>query len=173
MDKSLPRRTSPRLKNYDYNSPGKYFITFCTHEKRPLLSQIVGAIHESPESILTHAGMITEKALSTLPNHLPARIDSYVIMPNHVHLILTISDTPEQRAIRESPLRKRSALSKTVGYIKMNITKQIHSQSGPGPIWQRGYYDHVIRDEKDYLRIVTYMEQNPFRWSEDRFYEPE
>ena len=100
-------------------------------------------------------------------------IDSYVIMPNHIHLIIIITDYEKMRAIRESPLRGRSIISKTVGYIKMNVSKEIHCQYGDVILWQRGFYDHVIRDRRDYEKIVRYIYENPLRWKYDCFYAEE
>ena len=105
MDKRFPERKALRLEHYDYNSPGAYFITFCTHNRRNLLSHIVGAIHESPEVQLTDFGKIVDTVIQTMPPHIHAAIDRYVIMPNHVHLILLITEEDTLRAIRESPLR--------------------------------------------------------------------
>ena len=101
----LPSRKQIRLTCYDYSSPGAYFITICTHEKRCILSDItVGAIHESPAEVrLTEIGCCVHNVLEILPTRYPNLVvDKYVIMPNHVHLLLQIT---EERAVRESPLR--------------------------------------------------------------------
>ena len=92
-------------------------------------------------------------------------------MPNHVHLLLRIET---EGAIHESPLRKqgtRSLLSKAVGFLKMNSSRQIHERCPSLKVWQRGYYEHVIRNEKDFLEIWTYIDQNPAKWAEDQYFE--
>ena len=104
----LKKRKLLRLKDYDYSSAGAYFITICTHNRKNTLSHIVGAIHESPEPKLTEYGMIIDNVIQKLPTHLKATIDRYVIMPNHVHMIIVIADDEVLRAIRESPLRTNS-----------------------------------------------------------------
>ena len=79
-----------------------------------------------------------------------------------------------KRALREAPLRAdgtRSLLAKAVGYLKMNSSKRIHERHPELQLWQRGYYEHVIRNEKDHLEICEYMENNPARWVEDRYYQ--
>ena len=173
MENALPNRKPLRLGNYDYNTPGAYFITFCTHNRKNLLGRIVGAIHESPQSQLTAIGMIVDRIIKGMPPHLFATIDRYVIMPNHVHLIVMIDETDLQRAIRESPLQRRSIISKVVGCIKMNASKAIHKHSPNIPIWQRGFYDHVIRNRADYEMIAKYIDETPLRWELDKLYSEE
>ena len=169
MENQLPMRKPLRLESFDYNTAGAYFLTFCTHNRRNILSHIVGAIHESPESQLTNLGEIVDTVINQLPRHFPVTIDSYVIMPNHVHLMLIIDENTE-RAIRESPLRSHSLISKAIGYVKMNASKEIHTRFGSMEVWQRGYYDHVIRNQADYDMIAQYISQNPLRWELDKLY---
>ncbi len=172
MDKEnkFPKRKRLRLQNYDYSIPGAYFITICTHSRKCTLSRIVGAIHESPEAELTEYGKIVDNIINNIPKHCKANVEQYVIMPNHIHLLVTITDDEELRAIRESPLRGRSVISKMVGYIKMNASKNIHNKFGYMNIWQRGFHDHIIRDERDYERISQYIQENPMKWQDDCFY---
>ena len=160
-----------RLQEYDYNTQGAYFLTFCTYNRKNTLSRIVGAIHESPKSVLTRQGQIVDEIIQSIPQHIGVTLDRYVIMPNHIHLVLVIEEEP--RAIHESPLRKRSAISNAIGYIKMNASKRIHQDYGNTQVWQRGFYDHVIRNERDYLEIAKYIEENPLRWQLDCYYESE
>ncbi len=166
-------RKSLRLAGYDYNTPGAYFITFCTHNRKHTLSRIVGAIHESPELQLTDYGRIVDSIMQNIPEHLHVTIDQYVIMPNHIHLIATITEDDVLREIGESPQRVRSILSKLIGYIKMNASKSIRRCYGEISVWQRGYYDHVIRDRDDYEALAEYIHENPIRWELDRFYSAE
>jgi len=170
MEKELPKRKKLRLDNFDYSTPGAYFITICTHNRRCMLSRIVGAIHESPEPELTEYGKIVDDIINHIPEHFKVSIDEYVIMPNHVHLIIVIADDEELRAIRESPLRGRSVISKTVGYIKMKASKEIHSRYGNTMVWQRGFYDHIIRNQHDYEKIFNYICENPIYWQIDKLY---
>jgi len=173
MEEKLPVRKRLRLPDYDYSSPGAYFITICTQHRRCILSRIsrntVGAIHESPAK-LTPCGIIVDRVINQITDQYPAYVDSYVIMPNHIHLIIVITETEDARTIRESPLRGRSVISKMIGYIKMNSSKEIHRCFGDSNIWQRGFYDHVIRDRRDYEQIAKYIYENPIRWQYDCFY---
>ena len=170
----LPKRKRNRLENWDYSSNGAYFITICTHNREMILGDDVGAIHESPAPgiELTRIGRIVGDAAETLPQRFPElRLEKYVVMPNHVHLLLLIDRDP--RAIHESPLRSgRSLISQAVGYFKMNSSKKAH-QFEPGlKLWQRSFHDHIIRNSEDFLRIWEYIDTNPIKWHEDCFFQP-
>ena len=117
---------------------------------------------------LTKIGDIVEKAILRLPSRFGIDVAKYVIMPNHIHLILVIDDL--ERAIRESPLRKRSIISKAIGYMKMNASKEAHEIFPDLVLWQRSFHDHVIRDGKDYNEIADYIENNVLNWEADCFY---
>ena len=173
MKNKLPNRKNPRLHKYDYSTPGAYFITVCTHKRAKILSCIVGAIHESPKIKLTEYGEIVDRIINNLPNHLGVKIDKYVIMPNHIHFIMSISNSKENRAIRESPLRSHSIISSTVGYIKMNASKEIHKLNCNVTVWQRSFHDHIIRNDDDYYEIAKYIEGNPRCWQYDSLYKEE
>ena len=164
----LPKRKSTRLKGYDYSTTGAYFVTICTHNRKCILSNIVGAIHELPENKLTQYGELAEQIIEILPDRFNVSIPKYVIMPNHIHLIIEIDS--EKRAIRESPLQyHRSIVDKMIGFLEMNISKEIHNTYFE-KIWQRSYHDHIIRDEKDYKKIWEYIDTNVIRWEKDCFY---
>ncbi len=173
MENELPKRKRLRLRNFDYSTPAAYFITVCTRDRKNTLSHIVGGIHESPETKLTKYGEIVDVFINNISEHFKVNIERYVIMPNHIHLIIRITDDEELRAIRESPLRGRSIVSKVVGYIKMNASKEIHNRHGETNVWQRGFYDHVIRNQHDYEEISNYIYLNPTRWQVDKLYREE
>ena len=125
---------------------------------------MVGAIHESPEIKLKPYGEIVSEIIANVPDKLNVVVDKYVIMPDHIHLILVITRDNAERAIRESPLRQRSIISNVVGYIKMNASKSIRLKNNcSDPIWQRSYYEHIIRDKDDYAEIVKYIQENPLK----------
>ena len=162
----LPKRKPTRLKNFDYSKNGYYFVTICTHKKHKILCNIVGAIHESPEIKLNSIGIIVDKYINQLNTRFLLKIDKYVIMPNHIHIIAII----DERSIRESTLQKRSVISNAIGYLKMNASRDIHKNGYVGDVWQRSFHDHIIRNEMDYQKIWNYIDTNPQKWREDCFY---
>ena len=170
MDYQFPARKPLRISYYDYNTPGAYFLTFCTYNRKPFLSRVVEPTAESYELQLTTCGKIVDAVIQNIPAHLHVTIDRYVIMPNHVHLIAVITDEDVLRAIRESPLQSRTIISKMIGYIKMNASRAIRQHYGDVVVWQRGYHDHVIRNQGDYVALVEYIQTNPIRWELDKLY---
>ena len=171
----LPQRKAHRLPEYDYSRPGAYFVTICTHNRRCILSNIrVGALHEAPAITLhlTEIGKIVAQYIEMLPVRYPnLTVAHYVIMPNHIHLLLQIG---AERALREAPLQSnegRSMLAKAIGFLKMNSTKQAHVKYPALELWQRSFHEHVIRNDRDYREIWEYIDENPARWVEDRYYE--
>jgi len=169
---NLPKRKPTRLNGYNYSQNGSYFITICTYNRKQLFANIVGAIHELRENKLTQYGEFVKQIIEILPDRFNVSIPKYVVMPNHIHLIIKINNMndDEKRAIRESPLQyHRSVVDKIVGFLKMNVSKKIH-HSYNEKIWQRSYHDHIIRGEKDYQKIWEYIDTNPSKWKLDCFY---
>ena len=173
----IHHRRSIRLRNYDYRSDGAYFVTLCTYQRECLFGEVVDA-----EVRLNDAGTCVETICNSLSQRYPdVEVDSLVVMPNHVHGIIVITgtvgaihelpDVEDQRAIRESPLqgRRKMTLSKVVGYLKMNTAKRINElRDNPGiPVWQRNYYEHIIRNEADLASIRYYIAENPVKWAMD------
>ena len=147
-------RKPNRLKNYDYSSQGAYFITICTLDRKCILSRIVGGdALIAPQTNLTHCGEIARKYIESMPG-----IDKYVIMPNHIHLLIAIDGPMKASAPTIS-------VPNLIRSFKVLVSKEI-GQS----IWQRSYHDHIIRDEEDYLNHLRYIENNPIKWSEDNYY---
>ncbi len=176
MSMEIKNRKPTRLKGYDYSQNGAYFITICSHDRRNLFSK-VGAIHESPETVfvkLNKFGAILKYSISKTEKRFNINIPSYVIMPNHIHLIIEVNSSKYEQAIRESPLQnRRSILSNIIGYFKMNSSKEIHKINKDIQVWQRGYYDHVIRNEEDYINHIQYIDENPRKWllGKDEYYQ--
>ena len=140
-----PDRKWPRLRNYDYSAEGFYFITVCTQDRKPILSEIRQTPDGSSEVCLTEYGKIAESYLESMNG-----IDKYVIMPNHVHMIIhKTNGKPVSNDIRSF----KGLTTKKIGH----------------PIWQRYFYDHVIRDKEDYLVKWNYIIENPAKWQEDEY----
>ncbi len=158
---NLPQRKPTRLNGYDYSTPGAYFITICVKDKKQLLSKIVVGddAHIVPQNNLSKMGMICDKYINNInTKYENVTVDKYVIMPNHIHLIIFIHGT--MRA--SSPTKN---IENIIRSFKIMATKEIgHS------IWQRSYHDHIIRGEKDYLKIWEYIDTNVIKWKKDCFY---
>lgn len=159
----LPKRKPNRLPNFDYSTPGAYFITICTRERKCIFWDSVGASIARPQTPqLSKYGMIAERAIRDISLRYPAiSVDHYVVMPNHIHLLLQINTDANGRPMAAP------TISTVVQQLKGVITKQI-GQS----VWQKLFHDHVIRGEWDYLKIWEYIDGNPAKWEEDCFYMP-
>ena len=233
MTPDRPERKNPRLRGWDYGAGGTYFVTFCTSAHRPVLSSIRrGDPCGRPPLVLTPLGECVAESIALTG----VRVEHQVIMPNHVHLLLTL----ERAATRAAPTgagtqaaarivpadgqtrvaarivptgagtqaatsiapadgqtrvaarivptgagtqadarvaptdsgpRAAAELGRLVGGVK---SRSVHLAAGrgleAGRLWQRGYYDHIVRSENDFLRIWTYIDNNPLRWELDRYY---
>ena len=233
MTPDRPERKNPRLRGWDYGAGGTYFVTFCTSAHRPVLSSIRrGDPCGRPPLVLTPLGECVAEAIALTG----VRVEHQVIMPNHVHLLLTLERAATraaptgagmQAAARIAPAdgqtrvaarivptgagtqadarvaptdsgtradariaptdsgtradariaptdsgpRAAAELGRLVGGVK---SRSVHLAAGrgleAGRLWQRGYYDHIVRSENDFLRIWTYIDNNPLRWELDRYY---
>lgn len=171
---ALPNRKTIRLKGYNYNLPGCYFITVCTRKKEKLLCEIVGtAVPGGPQVRFTKYGMITQQQLEEMSDfYSDVKIEKYVVMPNHIHLLIRV--LPGETAV-EAPTGgppgtavPTSKLARFVGTFK-----RLSEREWGQPIWQARSYDHVVRNEDDYRKIWAYIDENPAKWMEDRFYTQE
>ena len=168
----MPKRKPTRMQGANYSDAGAYFVTICTQNRQKILST-VGAIHESPEITLTKYGEIVRRVINEIPARFGVYIVGHVIMPNHIHLLILLTDEPRLRSIRESTLQNRSVISKIVGYLKMNSSKEINARYGHMTLWQRGFYDHIIRSREDYEEHLLYIHENPMKWAFDELYTDE
>ena len=166
---NLPERKPTRLTGYDYNTCGAYFITICTEERRQILSKIVGGdVLDAPKTVeLSLYGKVAKKYIRRLDDfYNDLTIDRYVIMPNHIHLILFVHDNGASRT--SPPTRQHSAVSRFVSTFKRFCNKEFGKN-----IWQRYFNDHIIRNQKDYEEHVRYICENPERWYYDELFAKE
>ncbi len=152
----LPKRKQIRIKDFDYSTAGAYFVTVCTRNRDKILWQpvVVGADNIRPKSIpLSTVGEIVEQGILQISEHYKSvTVDKYCIMPDHIHLIIRINCDESGRII------SAPTLSTVVGSLKRWVSKQAKNS-----IWQKSYYDHVIRNEQDYCEISEYIENNPLK----------
>lgn len=154
----LPKRKQIRLKDYDYSQNGAYFVSICTQNRCEILSDICRG-----GALLRPIGMIAEIEIHKVTERFHILIDKYVIMPNHVHLIIVI-----ERA-EQSPA---PTIGDIVCTFKSITTKTANRQDNAlgRKICQRSYHDHIIRNEQEYQKIWQYIDTNPLKWEEDCFY---
>jgi REP element-mobilizing transposase RayT len=186
-EKDLPKRKDLRLKHYDYSSAGAYFVTICTKDRKRILSNIikpsvgVGALDDPlngflnepqiPQIQLTEIGKVTEKYLLSSENIPGVKIDRYVIMPDHIHVIIFLY--PDKYASRKdgssrAPTPTNEMLPHIVSTFKRFCNREIENN-----IFQRGYMEHIVRDREDYETRAKYIYENPIRWCYDELYTEE
>lgn len=178
FDPQKHHRRSIRLPEYDYAQPGGYFITIVTYHRSLLFGQIL-----NEQMVLNDFGRIAHECWRAIPEHFPKiELGAYVVMPNHVHGIIVIKDnitttnSPLTVGARHvSPLPQpykphgyeHGSLGAIIGSFKSAVSKRIGREHTATGIWQRNYYEHVIRNHKDWDRIHRYIEANPSLWAED------
>ena len=163
-------RKPTRLGGYDYSHDGAYFVTICTKDRRNILCDIVGGgALDAPQIRLTPIGEIVDTYIRST-NRIPSvTVDKYVIMPNHIHLILIIrNEKGTSRAPSPTGSRPNQAIPHAVSTLKRFVNRDVGYN-----VWQRSFHDHVIRGEQDYLDIWRYVDENPYQWQEDCFYTPD
>ncbi|HBM16139.1 MAG TPA: hypothetical protein DD381_07360 [Lentisphaeria bacterium] len=188
-DSENHHRRSIRLKGYDYSQDGAYFVTICTCDRACLFGKI-----SNEKMTLNECGEVVDRYWNEIPQHfLEADLDEYIIMPNHIHGIITIKqfvgakdfspDTnhsaqsiyfPDTKGAKDfSPLHATAhGTSKTIGSIirgfKIGVTKWVRNAMDIRDAWQRNYYEHVIRDDDDLTRVREYIIENPANWAIDK-----
>jgi putative transposase len=183
MIKSYLQRKALRLQNYDYAQNGAYFITLCTHNRECLFGEVV-----DDNLVLNDAGRMVEQSLYESQKMRPDVIlDAFIIMPNHIHVIFFLIDTPivgdalrgvpfqglDGLAQRPAPTTKTSIPNLMYSFKSFTTNQYIHGvrnnqwQPFHGKLWQRGYYDRIIRNEEALLEIQQYIFNNPAQWASD------
>jgi REP element-mobilizing transposase RayT len=176
----IHHRSSIRLKGYDYSQPGAYFVTLVTHQRQCLFGQIVDGKMQ-----LNEWGEITNQCWMEIPIHYPnVLLDAFVIMPNHVHGIIILNEYNLNDSIvvgvqNLEPLQQQSQqnsyqhiIPKSIGSIvrgfKIGVTQWFRQNTDIYNVWQRNYYEHIIRNEKEMTRIREYIMNNPLNWITDK-----
>ena len=168
-------RKANRLKEFDYSKNGAYFVTVCVKDMKCILSTICvddnknvgdGAL-DVPRVVLSDFGTAVENEIQKMNEiYDNINVNSYVIMPNHVHLLIVISNTHTNGTSR-APSPTNSIIARYVSTLKRMTNKQCNAD-----IWQRSYYDHIIRDDEDYIYHLQYIDENPRKWliGKDEYY---
>ncbi|MBI9050823.1 MAG: hypothetical protein JEZ00_15490 [Anaerolineaceae bacterium] len=184
---SIHHRRSIRLKAYDYSQVGAYFVTICTHEKECRFGDVV-----SGEMVLNELGKIAWNQWECLSERFPNIVmNEFVVMPNHMHGIIIINErdntipmvgagfTPVQNGVSQYqsgvPLAGTPTVGDIVGAYKSLVFKEClalykNQDRYLGRLWQRNYFERIIRNEKAHQKIVNYILTNPLKWEEDKYY---
>ena len=150
MENKLPTRKRLRIIEYDYSKEGMYFITICIKNRLELLGEIKNINYME----LTQEGIIVKESIKQIEKrYINVEIDEYVIMPNHIHMILAVKNKTKV-TISRMIKQYKAYVSKKVGYA----------------IWQKTFYEHIIRNEKEYIKIKDYIKNNIRNWKEDRYF---
>ncbi|MBX9877698.1 MAG: transposase [Candidatus Obscuribacterales bacterium] len=149
----MKKRRSIRIPGFDYSQAGAYYITICTYNRTHLFGEIDG-----PEIQLNELGQLVKTCLNNLSNDYPfVSLDDFVVMPNHLHGIVWL----------ESNNPSKKPLSRILAAFKAKTTSHARTL-GHDQLWQRNFFEHVIRDEEDLFRIREYIATNAVSWSLDQ-----
>ena len=163
----MKKRKNIRLTGWDYSSKRAYHVTLCSRNRSCDFGSIIADEDgifpgESPQRDrveLTDIGSLVEESLHDACDMFPdVHVSNYVIMPNHVHVLLWLEDDG------------KTSLGTFVGKVKAGATKAVHEIYPGKSVWQRGYHDHIIRGDSDFQKVWEYIENNPGKWIEDEYY---
>lgn len=150
MKNNLPVRKRLRLKQFDYSKEEIYFITICIKNRIELLGKIIAMNYIE----LTKIGNISEQYIKKIEaKYKNIKLDEYIIMPNHIHLLLIVNK------------QNKITISRIIKQYKMHVSKIIGYS-----IWQKSFYEHIIRDEKEYWKIKKYIKDNIINWKQDKYF---
>ena len=164
-----PKRKPNRLSAFDYSSVGAYFITICAKHRKPIFGQVVGGgVLDAPHLVPTPYGKIVAAQLESMSHFYPdIQIEKSVVMPNHIHFILSLTQDPSGASGTPPPTATRSVQAVPAF---VSTFKRLSNRTAHTDLWQRGYYDHVIRGRADHEDIWQYIDNNPAKWTLDTLY---
>ncbi len=165
MEPPRPDRQSSRLPGYDYGSDGWYFVTICTKDKRC----IFGNISDDQVLLIPVGRIVSEEWVRSAAIRTEIRLDEFVIMPNHFHAIVQIDGSGPEQEQRTRLARPSRSLSSLIAQFEAAVTTRARTMlnSPGGVIWQRGFFDRIVRDERELDAARDYIRANPVNWSTD------
>ena len=163
----IPKRKHPRLNGWNYSQEGAYFLTLCSKEKKPIFSKIVGrGILDTPETRLLEPGRIVQETLEFIQKQNSLLVlHNWVIMPNHVHILVSVLPNSESHG---EPVVQNPANTQIPKFVA-SLKRFTNRRTGID-LWQTSYYDHIIRDDLDFVKRWRYIDNNPSAWMEDDYY---
>ena len=173
-DPNKHHRRSIRLKGYDYSQPGAYFVTICAYQRQCVFGDVVDG-----QMVLNQYGMVVaDEWQKSSAIRREIKLDAWVIMPNHFHGIVIINNNPVGANGRSPlpnnrhPQMKPKSLSSLMAGFKSITTKKINilRDTPETPLWQRNYYEHIIRNEEAMNKIRQYIINNPLSWENDQLH---
>ena len=168
-EKIFPKRKRTRLKSFDYSASGVYFVTICTQDKQCILSKIVGQGLAPAVIELSPHGKTAEKYILQLEQrYRQIKIEKYVIMPNHIHMLISIDNSKVHLTAGASPCPTLSDV--ICAFKSLTAIECRKSEYQEQKLFQTSFHDHIIRNETDFLKIWNYIDTNPAKWQEDCFY---
>lgn len=161
FDPAIHHRRSIRVRGYDYRQSGAYFVTLCVYQQESLLGEIADG-----KLRLSEIGSIVQDCwLELAQSNSFVQHDTWVIMPNHLHGILMLSEPPEDSASGPKPLGRLIGAFKTTSTRRVNVLRDALG----APLWQRDFYEHIVRNDLDLSRIREYIAANPRTWLQDEY----
>ena len=158
----LPKRKPSRLKQYDYNQPGIYFITICAKDRQPIFGSVVGGgALDAPKTALSPIGRILEQYILSTDNIPYISVKAYVIMPNHVHLLIEVL---KPDGMSKAPSSTNATVPHTIATLKRFVNQALGEN-----VFQRSFHDRIVRNEREYQKIFEYIQTNPAKWQKDCF----
>ncbi len=172
MKLNLPERKIARMRAYDYRQNGAYAVTICTHKRRLAFGHV-----ENGEVRLHPFGHVAQEHWLAIPSHYPnVSLDGFIVMPNHLHGILFLENEAVASLAEELELRRfgkplSGSLSTIIGNYKSGVSREIGRLRGSKTeVWQKRFWDHIIRNDHDLLQHRQYICNNPLRWDDDKLH---
>ncbi|MEG0894888.1 MAG: transposase [Oscillospiraceae bacterium] len=168
----LQSRKRNRLKGYDYSQNGLYFITICAKDREMLFGKIVGdGVQDTQNVKYTPYGKVVDNIIDCINNtYSNINIEKYVIMPNHIHLLIQVCYVEDMYLSKKDGTSKTPSPTNAVIPSIISTLKRFSNKQVGFNMWQRSYHDHIIREKTDYEMILKYINENPYKWQQDCFY---
>ena len=157
----FPQRKRNRLKSFDYNSHATYFLTICSENKACIFGKVIWeGEYQKPRVQLSEIGRIVEKYIDSSDKITGVQIENYVIMPNHIHILVDVANTTQKGIDKQ-----HAVVPSVVGAIKRLTNREVGRN-----IFQRSYYDHIITTQREYDNAWDYIDGNPAEWLRDKYH---